>query len=424
VVELPARPARRPGRRVETLARGLVVAGAVAVTGCGGAAGTPTAAGPAAAPTTIDGTLAAAADGPAARLRLEPLPARFHQPVGLVPLPGRPATVVVVERGGRLRLVTAGRPVGRPLLDVTDLISTGAEQGLLSVAFAPDYPSTGRAYVALTDRVGALQVLEYRRHRGDADRLDPVSRRPLLRVFKPFANHNGGQLLVDPAGLLLVGTGDGGGAGDPGERSQDLRGLLGKILRLDPRPAGPGRPYRIPPDNPYARTPGVLPEIYVSGLRNPWRFAVDHNTGGLVVGDVGQHEVEELTLLTPALLRRGPNLGWSVYEGDAVFAGNRELVGPGPVVPPGLVYRHRGGLCSITAGPVYTGRIEVLRGAYLYGDFCTGQVWAARPGRAATLRTSVRLPVRVDALTAFGEDGRGEVYLVDYAGTVSRLIGG
>jgi glucose/arabinose dehydrogenase len=418
---------------IASLAASVVVFVAVGgLTACGQSAAEPVGLGPGAAATTVDATGAAAADPDSdlGHVRLEPYGGSFVEPVALVAVPGRPGDAVVVEKGGLLVLVRGGHRLDAPYLDVAARVSTGPEQGLLSLAFAADFATSGLAYIFFTDTHGDVQIEEYRQDDASADRLDPTTRRSLLTVRQPYPNHNGGQLLFDHDGMLLIGLGDGGDEFDPAGRSQNLRSLLGKILRIDPRPDGT-RPYRVPDDNPFIDRPGILPEIWASGLRNPWRFSLDAETGNLIVGDVGQNLVEELDVVSAVVAARGANYGWSRYEGDLELFPERRLEGPGPVVRPALTYRHVGNACSVTAGGVYRGSVASLRGAYLYADFCTGEVFAAFPrdgGRVGdsgdvVLEKPVRLPVTGGAVASFGTDGNREMYIVDLAGGINRIVG-
>ncbi len=334
--------------------------------------------------------------------------ADLEQPVAMAVRPGDPA-LYVAEKVGRVVALAPGR-APRVVLDLAGRVSTGSEQGLLGLAFSPD----GRfLYVDLTDPAGDTRVLEYRLA---GDRIDPDSEREVLRVDQPYANHNGGQLAFGPDGFLYIGLGDGGSAGDPEGRAQSLDTLLGKILRISPRPAD-GRPYGIPPDNPFVDTPGARPEIWAYGLRNPWRFSFDRETGELWIGDVGQGAWEEIDVLPSG--RAGANLGWDLLEGSHPFEGSAE---DARTVLPVYEYPHDGAVCAVTGGFVYRGEaVPALRGAYVFGDFCTGalEALAPRPGRAPLHR---ELGPVVPSLASFGEDAEGELYALSLAGPVYRLV--
>ncbi len=341
----------------------------------------------------------------------------FSQPLYVAAPPGDRDRVFVVEKGGRVWVLRSGRRSSRPLLDLSDQVSTGSEQGLLGLAFAPDYESSRRFYVNYTDRAGDTRIVEYRE--GAAGRARAQSARQLLYQRQPEANHNGGQLAFGPDGLLYIGLGDGGGGGDQhGERGngQALGTLLGKILRIDPRGSADG-PYRVPPSNPFAGRQGARGEIYAYGLRNPWRFSFDRETGDLAIGDVGQNAVEEIDFVRRGR-GRGANFGWRPFEGNTRFV-------PGEAAPghvrPVLVRSHEAGWCSITGGVVVRDReLAGLYGRYVFGDFCKSVVYSARltAGGARGVRAT---RLRVPSLSSFGEDGRGRVYATSLEGAVYRL---
>jgi len=350
----------------------------------------------------------------------------FDQPLYVAQPPGDNRDLFVVEKTGRVQIVRDGQRVSRPFLDLSDQVSTGSEQGLLSLAFAPDYRRSGLLYVDYTDTAGDTRVVEYRRSSSDPLVADPGSAREVLGVDQPYANHNGGLLLFGPGEtrkgsqapeLLYIGLGDGGSEGDPDRNGQDLSTLLGKILRIDPRASG-GRPYSVPDSNPFVGRSGARSEIYSYGLRNPWRFSFDPVTGALAIGDVGQSEIEEVDLVARGN-GRGANFGWSAYEGLHRFNDDQQATN---AVPPVLVYSHDAG-CSITGG--YVARDPGLRslyGRYLYGDFCAGQLrsFAATPGRRAIDDRALHL--QVPSLSSFGEDNAGHLYPTSLAGPVYRLV--
>ncbi len=341
----------------------------------------------------------------------------FEQPLYVTQPPGEDRELYVVEKGGRIVRVENGRPAGEPFLDLSGEVSTGSEQGLLSMAFAPDHSRSGRFYVNFTDTQGDTRIQEFRRAADDPGRADPATRRELLRIDQPFDNHNGGLLLFGPDDLLYVGTGDGGSAGDPMRNGQDLSTLLGKILRIDPGPAG-GRPYRIPASNPFVDEPGARGEIYSYGLRNPWRFTFDRVGGALSIGDVGQDAVEEIDLVSRGE-GRGANFGWSAFEGSDPLNSDQEAPGH---TPPVLTYP-LDGACSVTGG--YVVRDESLRslyGRYLYADFCLGELrsFPATPDEEAS--DDRALGPTVPQLSSFGEDNRGRIYVVSLDGPVYRLV--
>ncbi len=298
---------------------------------------------------------------------------------------------------------------------MSDRVDAGGERGLLSLAFAPGYARTGRFYVYYTDRAGDTRVVEYRR--ASAEQADAGSARVVLAQDQPEPNHNGGQLLFGPDGLLYIGLGDGGGGGDQHGRrgnGQDLGSLLGKILRIDPRASG-GRAYSVPRSNPFVGRDGARPEIWAYGLRNPWRFAFGPRSGDMIVADVGQNEVEEVSVVR----RAGANLGWRPFEGNRRFAPGESA--PGHVRP--VIERlHSRGNCSITGGVVVRDPVlAALRGRYVFGDFCRGLIESARirGGRARDTRVT---RLEVPTLSSFGEDARGRVYATSLDGPVFRLV--
>jgi len=341
----------------------------------------------------------------------------FDQPLYVTQPPGDSHHLFVVEQSGLVEVLTDGTREAAPFLDLSDQVSCCGEQGLLSIAFAPDYTKSGLVYADYTDRSGDTRVVEYRRSSSDPLTADPSSARLVLRVDQPYPNHNGGLLLFGPDHLLYIGLGDGGSEGDPQRRGQDLSTLLGKILRIDPRPSG-GKPYSVPPSNPFVHTAGARPEIYSYGLRNPWRFSFDRLTGDLSIGDVGQSSYEEIDLVGHGE-GRGANFGWSAYEGFARF--NNDQSAPN-AVPPVLVYSHDQGGCSVTGGYVVRDpSLTSLYGRYLYGDFCTGDLrsFPAVPGKRAT--DDRPLGIQVPSLSSFGEDDAGHIYATSLEGPVYRL---
>src|SRR3954467_11885006 len=313
------------------------------------------------------------AQAAAGRLRLVTVGA-FDQPLYVTAPPGDRRRVFVVEKGGTIRIVRGGRRLATPFLDLRGKVSNGAEQGLLSMAFAPDYASSGRFYVDYTDTSGNSHVVEYRR--ATAARANAGSARQILFQQQPEANHNGGQLAFGPDRLLYIGFGDGGGGNDQhGSRgnAQDLGTWLGKILRIDPR-AGGGRPYRVPASNPFVKRSGAKPEIYAYGLRNPWRFSFDRRTAAIVIGDVGQDQREEVDYARRGGAR-GANFGWRPFEGN-----RRNFNEPAPGArKPAFDYGRSDGSCSVTGGYVVRDKaVPSLYGRYVYGDYCRGQLYRVR----------------------------------------------
>jgi glucose/arabinose dehydrogenase len=322
----------------------------------------------------------------------------------------------VVEQVGRIRIVTGGRVSRDPFLDISDIITAGGEQGLLGLAFHPNYGNNGRFYVDYTAANGDDVVAEYRAS-SDPDRADPSSGRILLEINDPFSNHNGGNLAFGDDGFLYVATGDGGGGGDPLESGQSLNTLLGKILRIDVDASSPALPYGIPADNPFVDTDGARPEIWAYGLRNPWRFSFD--SSDIWIGDVGQDSLEEIDRM-PAD-RGGLNYGWNTMEGDACFDPSTGCDRKGLVLPV-ATYTHDHG-CSVTGGYVYRGeKFASLRGVYFFGDYCSGFIWALDATGEST--RSPRMVLESNhSLSSFGLDEEGELYLTDISsGEVFQVV--
>ncbi len=343
---------------------------------------------------------------------------KFNMPLYVTAPPKDLRRVMVVQQGGRISVVRDGKVLSTPFLDISPRVTAGGEQGLLGLAFAPDYAKTGLFYVYFTRRDGKQEVAEFKR--ATSDRASASSYRSLLVMDDPEGNHNGGQLNFGPDGLLYIGTGDGGGAGDQHGtigNAQNLGSLLGKILRVAPRRSG-SKAYTVPSSNPFVGRAGARPEIYSYGLRNPWRFSFDRVGGDLIIGDVGQDKVEEIDF-TSIAQASGGNFGWRVREGDKPFAGG-SVSG---AIEPVIVRTHDQGWCSVTGGYVVRDpALPSLRGKYLYGDFCEGLIYGARlSSSGATSNARVAGLPQIPALSSFGEDARGRIYVVSLGGAVSRI---
>jgi glucose/arabinose dehydrogenase len=311
----------------------------------------------------------------------------------------------VIEQRGTMRTATLGTPAS-PVLDVSKQLSTGGEQGLLGAAFSNDGT---RLYVDLTNTTGATEIREYA---WANDAVDATSMRLLLQIDQPYANHNGGNVLIDSAGLLWIGMGDGGSRGDPEKRAQNTDSLLGKLLRIDPKPNG-DKSYSIPADNPFAKG-GGKPEIWAVGLRNPWRFDIDQAGKRIFIGDVGQNTYEEVNVV--GLDQRAPNFGWNLREGlHAYEKGNP----PTGAIDPFYEYSHKDG-CSVTGGVVYRGtRLRGLSGSYFFGDFCKGWVGiATQKGKGWTTR---RIGLTLANLSSFNRSPDGEMWLTSTSGDISMI---
>ena len=372
-----------------------------------------------AAPTTAASTSTADEDDPApgplgdVAVTLTPV-AQLEQPTKLVARPDSDLLYVAEQTGRVVAVDPAAGTDAEPevALDLTDVTRSGGEQGLLGLAFSPDGATL---YVHHSGSSGETRIASFTM---DGDTADPGSRVDLLTVAQPYANHNGGEILVDDEGLLWIGLGDGGSADDPEQRAQDPDDLLGKILRIDPRTPSADAPYSIPEGNMFAPGEG-RPEIVVTGVRNPWRMRFDPDTGDLWVADVGQDRLEEIDRL-PAESIVGTNLGWSRWEGSEVFLRGHPL-GEGTLVGPVFEMEHADGWCSVSGGVLYRGEaIADLDGAYLFGDFCKPGLSAIRRNGEAVGETAV-LDDAVGSVVSIDTDGDGEVYVLSLDGAVSRL---
>jgi glucose/arabinose dehydrogenase len=340
----------------------------------------------------------------------------FDQPVDVAFRPNG-AELYVVEQPGRVIAVTDLS--ADVVLDITDLTAARGEQGLLGLAF---HPTADLAYVNYTDTNGDTVVAEFGVDPATS-RFDRDSIREVLAIAQPYSNHNGGQLAFGPDQLLYIGVGDGGSGGDPERHALDLTDPLGAILRIDPTPAGDA-PFTVPADNPFVGTAGADPTIWAYGLRNPWRFSFDPLTGDLWIGDVGQGEFEEINRSTATDRRdaaRGANFGWSAFEGFERFNDDQPT---DDAVAPLFVYDHADGRCSVTGGTVARGEtVPDLARWYLFGDYCSGQIWALDPTAPPAEPRVVEI-TRLEALVALAEAPDGEMYAVSNGGTVARLIPG
>jgi len=364
-----------------------------------------------------------------AQVELETVAANLDSPVAITH--AGDDRLFITLQGGRVVILEDDQILPTPFLDISGRVRSGNERGLLSVAFHPNHGVNGFLFACYTNLAGDVVISRFQLFPGQPDRADPGSERILLTIAQPFANHNGGQLQFGPDGYLYAGLGDGGSANDPLCRSQDPRSLLGKMLRLDVDQNVGTPPYHgIPPSNPFvgAADPGgeVRDEIWALGLRNPWRFSFDRATGELFTGDVGQDQREEIDW-ERAGSAGGHNYGWKRMEGTLCSGSDGGCSFPIPpchdlaYTPPVLEYGHGGGRCSVTGGHVYRGsRLPSLAGAYLYGDFCSGQIWSAR--RQGGAWQASPLLVSPPFLTTFGEDAAGEIYLAA-SGDLLRLTG-
>jgi glucose/arabinose dehydrogenase len=349
-------------------------------------------------------------------LELIPVASGLTKPLYLTHAGDDSGRLFVVEQAGRVMILQAGAINPAPFLDIISLVgSTGNEQGLLSLAFHPDFVNNGFFFVNYTDKQGDTVIARYQVS-DNPDLADPASAKVLLTIDQPYANHNGGQLAFGPDGYLYIGMGDGGAANDPQNRAQNLAELLGKLLRID---VDAGDPYAIPETNPFAGNDQARPEIWSYGWRNPWRFSFDSATNDLYIADVGQNQYEEIHVEL-AGSPGGQNYGWRLMEGSSCFNPpecDPEALG---LVLPVAEYDHSLG-CSVTGGYVYRGRqFPELTGVYFYGDYCSGIIWGLRAeadgswAQAELLRSS-------ESISSFGQDQAGELYLVDLRGDLFQL---
>lgn len=359
----------------------------------------------------------------------EPVADGFAQPLQVVDAGDGSGRLFVVEQGGTIRIVEEGEIRAEPFLDVSDRITTdGSEQGLLGLAFHPAFAENGIFFVGYTanegEGVGNNTVARFRVSADDPDRADPESEEILLSVEDPYRNHNGGMVAFGPDGYLYVGFGDGGAGGDPEENAENPAVLLGKVLRIDVDDVPEGDAYGIPADNPFADGDAGAPEVWAYGLRNPWRFSFDRETGDLWIADVGQNAYEEVNL-QPADSPGGEHYGWDLMEGLHCFeedACEAEAEAQDLTLPV-VEYGHDLGN-SVTGGFVYRGDANpVLRGVYLFADFGSGLVWGL--GRDADGDWARVTPIESGLnISSFGEDASGELYVTAFDGTLYRMTDG
>lgn len=339
----------------------------------------------------------------------------LSSPVYLTAPTGDTARLFVVEQSGRIRIVQHGQLLPAAFLDIHSRLVSGGEQGLLSVAFHPNYGANGFFYVNYTDLNGDTRVERYTVSVADSNLADTATHKLILFVPQPYINHNGGLVMFGPDGMLYIGMGDGGSGGDPENRAQHPDSLLGKLLRID---VDGGDPYTIPVGNPF-KNGGGAPEIWALGLRNPWRFAFDRSAGLLYMGDVGQGAWEEVDV-QPAS-QGGLNYGWRLMEGAHCY--NPTSCSAAGLVLPAVEYDHSNGQCAVIGGFVYRGaRFPALAGQYFYADLCAGWVRSfSYAGGAVTGQTSWNLDLSPGSPLSFGEDARGELYLLTAGGDVYRI---
>ena len=419
----------RSSRLAPWLAAGLV--GLALAAGCAGpveptATGPPSAA-PAATPATsatASPPAASASSGPASEapsLGVESIVDGLREPVDIAWRADDPSSLFVVEQGGRIRIVRDGALVKAPFLDIAGSVTAGGEQGLLGLAFHPQ-ASDRRFFVYYTALDGDQVVASFETMADDRDRADADSEEVLLRMPDEFGNHNGGGLAFGPDGYLYISTGDGGGGGDPLDSGRHLDTLLAKVLRIDidARTPGSDPPYTIPADNPFVTTDGARQEIWLTGLRNPWRIRFDRATGDLWIGDVGQNEREEIDVARAGV--GGLDFGWNVMEGSACFRDDGDACLTDALTLPVTEYGHDEG-CSVTGGTVYRGEGQpALRGWYVFADYCSGRFWLIDPASDELGPPTFALDSDRN-VSAIAEDAAGELYATDHAGgALLRLV--
>jgi glucose/arabinose dehydrogenase len=420
-----------PRRAATAVALGML--GAIAIGACGGPA--PSAATTSPGPTTVmspstsptPGTspsptvtpVGSAGTGEVPRIALEPYVGGFESPLDIAWRPGDPDAIFVVEQGGLIRVTRDGQLVDAPVLDISERVEAGGEQGLLGLAFHPD-PADGRLFVYYTALDEEQVVASFRMDPGDPDRADPRSETIVLKMADEFGNHNGGSLAFGPDGYLYIGTGDGGGGGDPLDSGRRLDTLLAKVLRIDidVDPDAQAPAYAIPEGNPFVDRDGAMPEIWLTGLRNPWRMRFDRATGDLWIGDVGQGSWEEIDVARRGV--GGLDFGWNAMEGTHCFA--TDPCADEALTLPVAEYSHDFG-CTVVGGTVYRGAsFPALAGWYVFADYCSGSVWAIDPTDDGPTTPEPVLETG-QTISAIGEDTAGELYVTDLSsGDLLRVV--
>ena len=428
---------RRIGPRHRSIALAIVAAIAVAC-GTSGPTPTPVATSSAAAPgsvapsvgatpgSSVTGSAAPSAsavarfDPAGLTVSLETVADGLQAPLAVTSAGDGSGRIFVVQQGGQVRIVRDGALVAKPFLDIAARITSGGERGLLGLAFHPNFPTDPRLFVDYTDAKGDTQVSSFTVDPATPDAADPKSEVKILHVAQPYANHNGGAVAFGPDGFLYVSLGDGGSGGDPQDNGQSLKTMLGKILRIDIDHQAAGKPYAIPPDNPFAATADALPEIFLYGLRNPWRMSFDRTTGDLWIGDVGQNAWEEVDVARAGT--SGQNYGWNTMEANHCFQPSSDCIRKGLTLPV-VEYSHDAG-CTVIGGNVYRGTAQAaLSGGYVFGDYCSGTLWAIDPS-GDDLREPTAVLESSISLSSFGEDEAGELYATDLSGGTLLLLKG
>lgn len=357
---------------------------------------------------------------PTVDLVLQPIASNLSSPVHLAS-PPNDDRLFVVEQPGRIRIIQNGSLLSTPFLDINARVTDGGgEQGLLSVAFHPQYAANRHFYVYYVDNDGNLQIERFTAPTASSNVADPATALPIINIPHPtHSNHNGGQLAFGPDGFLYIGTGDGGSGGDPPNNAQNLNILLGKMLRLDVN-SGNQVPYVIPPSNPFRDRTDARPEIWAYGLRNPWRFSFDRIDDVLYIGDVGQNRREEINA-APAD-KSGLNYGWRIMEGTSCFL-PMSSCDRAPLTLPIHDYARDDGNCSVTGGFAYRGSaIPQIVGLYFFSDYCKGGLRSFRLVNGAATDVREWNAGVGGGITSFGEDRNRELYVISHGGTVGKLV--
>jgi glucose/arabinose dehydrogenase len=347
-----------------------------------------------------------------AAFRLDPVATGFARALHVTSANDGTGRLFVVQQDGLIYVIEDGERLETPFLDVSGEISPEAmgqgysERGLLGLTFHPNYATNGQFFINYTEKNSNDSILARYTVSSNHNAADPTSAAELMRVSQPYANHNGGHIAFGPDGYLYMSLGDGGSAGDPLNNGQQATTLLGAIVRID---VDGGSPYAVPADNPFADGVNGVPEVWAYGLRNVWRFSFDRLTGDMYLGDVGQNRWEEINFQPAG--EGGQNYGWNVFEANYPYSGAAALAN---AVMPVAEYQHVNGNCSVTGGFVYRGEeIEALQGAYIYGDYCSGQLWGTYRTPDGTWQTNPLVDTPY-TISSFGEDENGELYLVHY----------
>lgn len=368
----------------------------------------------AAAPIDVEDPTVSTAATP--RIALALRASGLNKPVYVASARDGTSRLFILEQGGKIKIYKNGSVWSKLFLSLEGKVGTASEQGLLGLAFHPGFKTNRKLYVSFTDLNSNIVVREYKTYVSSPNRVNTATARTIITIAKPYSNHNGGMLAFASGGYLFISTGDGGGSGDTGNRAQSVESLLGKMLRININGSTSTRNYLIPSSNPYVGKAG-LDEIYQLGLRNPWRWSFDRANGNMWIGDVGQGMWEEVNraIRTSSGVGRGINWGWRELEGTHCYKPATGCDTSGKTMPL-LEYAHEGGRCSVIGGYVYRGsKIPALVGQYVYGDFCTGEIWAV-PSGAAAPATPVRLRDTSLTISSFGEGGSGELFVLDRGG--------